>query len=344
MTSRGSTSGLIGDRLRAGLREPPPRRPGAESSIVEAISADLAVMTEHARFVEIVPAPSNRLVARLARPIQRVLLRLLGPLTFAESEFAAATIRAVAALQDVVAAQQELLDSAAEGRESRAEAALLDVYALEERFRGTEDAVRERQARFVPYFEGASGAVLDLGCGRGEFLGLLRSANVEAYGVDRDEAMIRHCQRLGHAVVEDDAVAHIEAVAPGTIGGVFCAHLIEHLVPARALRLVRGAYAALAPGGWFVLETPNPETLLALSAFYTNFTHVKPYHPRALEWLLTHLGFENVALTFSDPVDDRKLPALHNTDAADFNAALMNLNDLLFGDLDFAVAGQKPPQ
>jgi SAM-dependent methyltransferase len=329
---------LIASRLRAGLAGTSEQD---ELVIVDAVRADIAAMTQHVRFVDIVPAPSPRLVARLARPLQRILLRLLGPLTFSLSDFAAANVRAIAALQQVAAAQQELIETMREPSEP-ARRRQLDMFALEERFRGTKETVRERQKRFVPYFVDARTTVVDLGCGRGEFLDLLRAADVDAYGVDNDETMVAHCKSLGLTVVDEDAVAHMEKVPAETLGGVFCAHLIEHMTANMAIRLVDAAFAALAPGAWLVLETPNPQALVALSSFYLDFTHVRPYHPQSVEWLLQNSGFEKVALNFAEPADDQMLPPLPQPEASEFNAKLESLNRFLYGERDFAAVGQKP--
>ena len=117
---------------------------------------------------------------------------------------------------------------------------------------------REVLRHYVPMFEERS-PVLELGCGRGEFLGLLDAAGVKAQGVDSDEGMVEAARRIGRDVVCDDAIAFLHGdPAPGPFEGVFCAHFVEHLTPDQVAELLAGVRRVLAPGGRFVAVTPNP--------------------------------------------------------------------------------------
>src|SRR6188472_231332 len=123
--------------------------------------------------------------------------------------------------------------------------------------RGSTADVRERQRPYVDDFRGAA-PVLDVGCGRGEFLGLLREAGIEARGVDADADMVAFARGAGLDVVQADAVAYLEGLDDGSLGGVFAAQLVEHLPPAALLRLLQLAARKLRPGGLLVAETINP--------------------------------------------------------------------------------------
>ena len=155
-----------------------------------------------------------------------------------------------------------------------------DVYrSFEDVFRGSEEFIRDRQRRFLPLLEGHE-PVLDLGCGRGEMLDLLREAGVAHVGVDSDEGMVRHCHAKGHAEVElGDGIAYLERCEPASLGAVFAAQVIEHLPYEALLRFFELSHRALAGGGVLVAETVNPHSPPALKAFWVDLTHQHPIFP-----------------------------------------------------------------
>jgi SAM-dependent methyltransferase len=152
---------------------------------------------------------------------------------------------------------------------------------------------REVLAHYVPLFQGKA-PVLELGCGRGEFLGLLAAAGVEARGVDSDEGMVEKARAEGLDVVCADAVAFLHGdPPPGPYQGVFCAHFVEHLTPEQVRELLAGVRRVLAPGGRFVAVTPNPACYAVLSHdFWRDPTHVRFYDLPLLEFLCRQAGLE----------------------------------------------------
>jgi SAM-dependent methyltransferase len=146
---------------------------------------------------------------------------------------------------------------------------------------------------YVPMFSG-KGPVLELGCGRGEFLGLLRAAGVEAVGVDCDEGMVEAARAAGHQVVLADAAEYLhQEPAFGPYGGVFCAHFLEHLTPDQIAHLLAGVRRVLAPGGRFVAVTPNPACYAVLSHdFWRDPTHVRFYDVPLLEFFCRQAGLD----------------------------------------------------
>jgi SAM-dependent methyltransferase len=202
----------------------------------------------------------------------------------------------------------------------------IDNYSLADRFRGDEATIRERLRRYVRHFESGE-PVLELGAGRGEFLELLREAGIPARGVDLDPRMVEHARSKQVSVERRDALEALEEAAPGSLGGVFAAQLVEHMEPAAVVRLVRLAARALAPGGRLVLETPNPETLITFATFYLDPTHVQPYSAELVRWLLEQEGFVDVEIEYSLPADEP-------VDVGD-----ERLNALLFGYRAYAVSG-----
>jgi SAM-dependent methyltransferase len=160
---------------------------------------------------------------------------------------------------------------------------------------------REVLRHYVPMFRD-KGPVLELGCGRGEFLGLLEEAGIKAKGVDSDEGMVDKARAEGLDVVCGDAVAFLHGdslpggtqdPAPGSYQGVFCAHFIEHLTADQARELLAGVRRVLAPGGRFVAVTPNPACYAVLSHdFWRDPTHVRFYDLPLLEFLCRQAGLE----------------------------------------------------
>ncbi len=219
-----------------------------------------------------------------------------------------------------------------------------------DRFRGSFESVMERQRPYLEYFAG-KGNVLDLGCGRGEFLRLLQEAGVPGKGVDSDAGVVASCQASGLDVVRGDLFDVLTSQADGSIGGVFSAQVIEHLPPAKILRLFRLAYDKLAPGGVLLAETINPMCLLALASHYTiDLTHRQPVHPDTAAFLAESIGFREVQVRFCSLVPERgRLQPVPPVQQSEFEPwrALLNenvrkLNDLLFTYQEYALVARKP--
>jgi 2-polyprenyl-3-methyl-5-hydroxy-6-metoxy-1,4-benzoquinol methylase len=219
-----------------------------------------------------------------------------------------------------------------------------DYARFEERFRGDEHEIKERQRAYLQYFQDKEN-ILDIGCGRGEFLELLRESGIKAGGVDLDLDMVLLCREKGLDVVMNDAFAHLGALPDESVGGVFAAQVIEHLHPRRVIELIKLCYSKLVPGGILILETPNPKCLMVFAdTFYKDPSHVQPAHPDTMQFLFEVTGFHEVELRFSAPVDTRlRIPLLQGpgADFDRFNAGIERLNSLLFGFQDYAVIGRK---
>jgi O-antigen chain-terminating methyltransferase len=187
----------------------------------------------------------------------------------------------------------------------------------------------------------AAAPVLDIGCGRGEFLALLREAGVEARGIDLDAEMVTHCRDEGLDVEQADALTHLTSLDDDSLGGIFCAHVLEHLSPPALFRLLELGVAKLRPEGVFAAETPNPLSLVALANFTADLSHDRPLHPATLSFLARQAGFRDVELRFlSEPPDAERLrlvplPDGQAKDALDSNVT--RLNDVVFGPQDYAV-------
>jgi O-antigen chain-terminating methyltransferase len=221
-----------------------------------------------------------------------------------------------------------------------------DYAGFEDRFRGREEDIKNRQRVYLPYFEGR-GLVLDVGCGRGEFLELLREHQVKGRGIDLDLDMVLLCRDKGLEVAMQDGLSYLAELADESVDGVFVSQLIEHLEPKQIIELVRLSYRKLTPGGVLILETPNPQCLMIFAdSFYRDLTHLRPIHPETMKFLLEATGFREVELRYSAPVDTAMRLPLLATDGAEsegFNRGVERLNALLFGFQDYAVIGRKVP-
>ena len=236
----------------------------------------------------------------------------------------------------------------------------LDSYkyvAFEDLFRGSTDEIRERVAAYVPYFAGAAD-VLDVGCGRGEFLDLLREHGISARGVDINHEMVELCRDRGLTANEGDVLSYLHTLPDASLGGLFAAQVVEHLEPAYLLQFLDAAYLKLRPGARLVLETIN---VASWSAFFHSYlrdiTHVRPLHPDTLSYLVTASAFLKVEVVYRSPCADsfklEPLPELsraHAPTAADmdlstligvFNVNVEKLNRQLFANQDYAVIGER---
>jgi O-antigen chain-terminating methyltransferase len=225
-----------------------------------------------------------------------------------------------------------------------------DYVDFENHFRGSVEEITERQRRYVAEFVGATGPVVDLGCGRGEFLGLLAEAGVAAYGVDRHPDMVTTTRAKGFEVVEADAFEHLASVEPGSLGGIFCAQMVEHLAPAEVPTFFELANRALAVGAPVIVETINPESLFVFAhAFYVDLGHLRPLHPLTLEFLAQAAGFGSVRVDYVSPIPPefrpQPLPPVEDEPLAAVVAGLdenfRRIDDLLFAPQDFAVVARR---
>lgn len=212
---------------------------------------------------------------------------------------------------------------------------------FEERFRGTKEQLARKYRGLAERFLGHA-PVLDVGCGRGEFLELLREAGVEARGIEIDAALVAQTRERGLDVVVGDAIDVLDQLEDGELGGLSLIQVIEHLAPQEALTVVALAARKVRTGGLVVIETVNPRSLFTFNhAFYLDPTHLRPVHPDYLEFLFREVGFEDVHTEF------RELPGLdemlgHISSGPDelrtqINEIVDRLNRQLFAEQDYAL-------
>lgn len=228
---------------------------------------------------------------------------------------------------------------------------------FEDKFRGSEAAIRARQADYVHYFKGLAN-VLDVGCGRGEFLDLLKENGVSAKGLDLNPEMVEVCKSRGLDATAADARSYLRSVADGSLGGLIAIQVVEHLQPQYLGEMLGLAFDKIKPGGRIVLETINPACWVAFfESYIRDLTHVKPIHPETLQYLLQANGFVNVEIVYRAPIaPEGKLQKVtarptHYGDAAtdaltelvsSFNSNVDRLNERIFSYQDFAAIATRP--
>ncbi len=225
----------------------------------------------------------------------------------------------------------------------------INYFVFEERFRGPRAAIKQRQSAFLEYFEGCKN-VLDIGCGRGEFLELLRENGIEAEGADMDEDMVKYCTSKGLKVTRTDAVSFLEGLEDKSLDGIFLDQVVEHLEPAYLVKMLELCYKKLNYGYNIVVETVNPLSLTSFANFYIDMTHKRPMHPETLRYLLASVNFRDLDTKFFSPVpDDQRLKRLHIENGSNiendikevYNYNINLLNNILYGSQDYMICGKK---
>jgi O-antigen chain-terminating methyltransferase len=209
----------------------------------------------------------------------------------------------------------------------------IDWTRFAEQFRGSEEKIREQQKRYVERFTGAPGQVLDIGCGRGEFLEAATAVGLPARGVDQNPDSIALCLSKRLDVEQADMFEYIESLPDGSLGGAYCAQVVEHLPPSGVLRLVSLLGKKLRLGALVAIETPNPECLAIFAThFYLDPTHTRPIPAPLLRFYLEEAGFGSVQIERLAPAVE-SMPALSELPPA--------FRDAFFGGLDYAIFARK---
>ena len=209
------------------------------------------------------------------------------------------------------------------------------------------EALEARYRMYVDMIKPAAGEklVVDVGCGRGELMEMLREEGLNVVGVELNPQAVEACRIKGLKVHHGDAEAFLAGLEEDSVGAVVMLQVVEHLGARKLLRLLTTAVSRLAPGGMLLAETINPACLSTLAGpFYLDITHRNPIHPQALKGLWQWLGLRDVEVLWLAPYPEKyRLEELEegSAQAGVHNRNIRKLNDLLFSFQDYAVAGRK---
>ena len=242
-----------------------------------------------------------------------------------------------------------------------AQTALSDAFyvAFEARFRGPRKLIRERQSIYLPMIAEArervglfpparpnstsdratppADGVIDLGCGRGEWIELLGENGIPALGVERNQFFLDMCRQKNCRVVAEDLMEFLRSAPSESVSAVTSFHVIEHLPIPVFEEMTKEIFRILRRGGLIILETPNPANVITSSlSFWSDPTHLRPVHPDFGKLLVEIAGFTHVNLKFLSPVD----PSFHVGSPSDPLA--QRFNELCYGPQDFSILGIKP--
>jgi len=233
--------------------------------------------------------------------------------------------------------------------EDQASSGLLDAHyvSFEDTFRGTREDIKTRAEHYLTTFrdagvEAGGGLILDLGCGRGEWLEVLSENGYACRGVDMNGVMVSEAQALGFDVVEQDAIVYLRGLGSESVSAVTSMHLVEHLSYEVLIRLLDEALRVLRPGGVLILETPNPENLTVGSYwFYMDPTHRNPIPPALLQWVVEARGFESAVI--DRLTQNRGVLDIQPVDEDVAGASQINkVVGLLTAAPDYAIVARKP--
>jgi SAM-dependent methyltransferase len=226
----------------------------------------------------------------------------------------------------------------------------INYFLFEERFRGTREEIKQRQEEFLPYFENSS-RVLDIGCGRGEFLEILKEHDISGVGIDLDPDMVDFCVSHNLNVEQEDGITYLEKCEDNSLDGIFIDQVVEHLEPDYLVRLLALCFQKLKQGYYLIIETVNPLSFVSFVNFYIDMTHTRPVHPETLHYLLNASGFRECERKYLSPVSDdirlRKIANIPTLDEAGqknleiYNDNIEMLNSVLFGAQDYAVIAKR---
>ena len=213
--------------------------------------------------------------------------------------------------------------------------------SFEDQFRGTRADIKERLSVYLPILQKAplgseTAPILDVGCGRGEWLEVLQEAGLRGQGVDRNRVLVEQCQQRGLGVVEGDGLAYLRSVPDASLGAVTGFHIIEHLPLEGLIKLLDETVRVLIPGGVAIFETPNPQNVLVGSHnFYLDPTHRNPLPSSVMQFIAEARGLCRVKIIELHPY-----PVASHVQETHLEVA-QRFNEYFYGPQDYGVVGWK---
>lgn len=219
----------------------------------------------------------------------------------------------------------------------------IDYFDFENRFRGSQEHVKDVQRIYLPYFMGCKN-VIDIGCGRGEFVQLLKENGIGVTGVDIYLPYVEYCKMNHLSVSHGDGVEFLKKQQQ--VDGIFVGQVVEHISVSQIIELCAVAYEKLTTGSYLIMETPNPKSLaIYTEAFYQDPSHNKPVHPETLKYLVEKRGFSDVQILYTEgsrlPYHIPKLSDDNEGREHEFDLAMQRVEDILYGSQDYAIIAKK---
>jgi O-antigen chain-terminating methyltransferase len=225
----------------------------------------------------------------------------------------------------------------------------LDAFyvAFEDEFRGTREDIKERAEIYLPIIQKAKAGteerpILDVGCGRGEWLELLQEHKYQAKGLDLNRVMIEQCQEYELDVIESDVIEYLKQQKNNSLGAITGFHIVEHLPLETLVTLFDESLRVLKSGGIVIFETPNPENILVgACGFYTDPTHRNPLPANTSSYILESRGFILDEIKKLNPVPKEHHFYDHENDSAVIKHITTNMNIYFMQARDYAIIGHK---
>ena len=212
--------------------------------------------------------------------------------------------------------------------------------SFEDKFRGQRSEIKKRLLAYEPFLQilkqnNENLAAADLGCGRGEWLEILKQNGFTARGCDVSEEMLKECEKNALEAKKQGAIEFLSELEDSSLALVSAFQLVEHLEFSELCELIKQARRVLKDGGILILETPNPENLrVATLNFYLDATHVKPIPPMLLEYLCEFEGFNNTFmmrlnsnLSFSEDLENQNVTLRDVLSSVGLDYAILGLKN-----------------
>ncbi|AFM43260.1 Methionine biosynthesis protein MetW [Desulfosporosinus acidiphilus SJ4] len=219
----------------------------------------------------------------------------------------------------------------------------IDYFLFEQRFRGSREEIKERQKVYLDYFRNKSN-VLDIGCGRGEFVELLSENGIGVMGIDLNEDMVGYCQDRGLPVIQSDLFTYLEGQEDNSLDGIIALQVIEHLESRLLIRFINLVHSKLKVSGILILETINPQNIQAISNwFYMDLSHIRPVHPITLQFVAESVGLKVVDQLALNPDISSRISTNSMEQVCDSRVDLLidRFNSLFYDAQDYAIVLRK---
>lgn len=213
-------------------------------------------------------------------------------------------------------------------------------------FRGSFEEIQERQRINLPLFAPVktAGPIVDIGCGRGEWLSLLETNGFESYGVDSNPDVAKRTVEAGIRVVTADALEYLATLPDRSLAGITAYHLVEHIPTDTLVQLCVEARRLLVTGGILLYETPNPANLsVGAHTFWMDPTHQRPIPVQLLAFIVGSAGFAEITANYIHP-SPPMVSAIDNPTSAvehKVNEVVQAVNGTLSGFMDYMVVARQ---